>query len=412
MSLMTNDDIRKVRLAREAVREGRPKTEAEKIGIEDPKDFAAFKIKFNTVCNVDGLSDEERLKELGEWTKGAAKRMVESNYNFPDPTKALAAAWKQLAVMFRAVVTTPLQRLEPVFKKGQLQENSIPSHFDTLADIRVVYNEACRSSASREFDRIDVIRETIDRKMAVYRVKFWEEQAREKKEDPAHKTRFLDIIDFIAERAETASMMGSLTNQPSKGQKTININATESTQENHQPAPIRNDQQGQTSQNQKPKCSGCSLSNHKTKDCNKLKRMDPEKLNEWAKELFICYRCGEPGHSARSCKEPKPVCKECGNNHLTIFHAYLLKRYLEKKAQKNQQNSQNNQRAQNNQTTQNNQNSQNSYNNRDTRKEGGQGEEIGRSAQAHVASTETEKVVATAQEPQSSQDAASHEKQL
>ena len=54
--------------------------------------------------------------------------------------------------------------------------------------------------------------------------------------------------------------------------------------------------------------------------------MDPDKLNEMAKQLVICYKCGEAGHPARTCKEPKPVCEECGGNHLTMFHAFLARR--------------------------------------------------------------------------------------
>ena len=327
--VLSGEDIKKIRLAREAVREGRPKNESEKLSIEDPKDFIVFRQRFEAVCNIDGLDDEEKLKELGFWTKGAAKKMIESNFDSPDPTKALASAWRQLSIMFKAVVTTPLQRLEPVFKKGQLQSDSITSHFETLADIRVIYNEAHRSGSHKEFDRIDVLRETVDKKLACYRIKFWENQTREKKEDENHKTRFLDIIDFIAEKAETASLMGSLVKQPSKPQKTININATETEQQTSQTGPSQPNNQQRQTQQQRTKCAGCSMTNHPTKECHKLMRMDPDKLNDLAKELYICFRCGETGHSAKSCKQPRPVCKTCGNTHLTIFHAFLIKRNKE-----------------------------------------------------------------------------------
>ena len=333
--VLSGEDIKKIRLARESVREGRPKNESEKLGIDDPKDFIVFRQRFEAVCNIDGLDDEEKLKELGFWTKGAAQKMIASNFDSPDPAKALASAWRQLAIMFKAVVTTPLQRLEPVFKKGQLQSDSITSHFETLADIRVIYNEAHRSGSHKEFDRIDVLRETVDKKLACYRIKFWENQTKEKKEDGNHKTRFLDIIDFIAEKAETASLMGSLVKQPGKTQKTININATEteqqSSQNSQQPSNGQQSQNQPQSQNQqqRPKCVGCGLKNHQTKECHKLMRMDPDKLNEFAKEMFICFRCGETGHAAKSCKQPRPVCKTCGNTHLTIFHAFLIKRNKE-----------------------------------------------------------------------------------
>ena len=68
---------------------------------------------------------------------------------------------------------------------------------------------------------------------------------------------------------------------------------------------------------------------HRTKDCRKLiNHPDPDKMDQIARELEICYNCGDPGHTARNCKDPKPDCGICknGNTHLTIFHHFLARR--------------------------------------------------------------------------------------
>ena len=68
---------------------------------------------------------------------------------------------------------------------------------------------------------------------------------------------------------------------------------------------------------------------HRTRDCRKLlNHTDPDRMDQIARELEICYNCGDPGHTARSCKEQKPKCARCknGNTHLTIFHHFLARR--------------------------------------------------------------------------------------
>ena len=70
--------------------------------------------------------------------------------------------------------------------------------------------------------------------------------------------------------------------------------------------------------------------------------------------MKICHNCGEPGHHSRGCKEPKPTCQVCGNQHLTIFHAAMQIRNrenLEREKQKTGQ-SQNRPLTQNNQIQQ------------------------------------------------------------
>ena len=329
----SGDDIRKMKLARETVREARPKDESEKMGIDDPKDFVSFKFKFMNLTNIDGLTDEDKLKELTYWTKGAAKTMIESNLGTTNPTKALASAWSQMSMMFKSVIKSPLERLETTFKKGQLMEASIASHYDTLADLRAVYNDARRSKTYKDFNRLDIIRTTVNKKIVTYRSKFWEQQAETKREDASHKTKFVDIITFLAEKAETASLMGTLTELQTKGRST-NVNLTETDQSwsgavKDNPPQTQTQQQPRNDQQRRPGCAMKCKHSHRTKDCRKLiNHPDPDKMDQIARELEICYNCGDPGHTARNCKDPKPDCGICknGNTHLTIFHHFLARR--------------------------------------------------------------------------------------
>ena len=57
---LSTEDIRRERLARERVRELRPKNDEERMTIEEPRDYASFKLKFNRMTNIDGLTDETR----------------------------------------------------------------------------------------------------------------------------------------------------------------------------------------------------------------------------------------------------------------------------------------------------------------------------------------------------------------
>ena len=325
---LTSVEVRKQRLAKERVRESRPKTEEEKMGIEDGKDFSAFKVKFMYITNVDGLTDEDKLTELIEWTKGSAKRMIESNVGSTDPQAALKNAWAQLNIMFRAKVKSPLERLAPTFAKGQLIQTSTSSHFDVLADLQAAYNEAKRSGNHREFNKIEIVRATVAAKMDCYKFKFWEQEAERRKGRSASKVYFLNVINFIAQRAEMAALMGAIEQQKGKTSATCNATATNPTEAAPWNDTVKNSpKKTQQPLIEKPKCANCpSLQNHDTKHCHKLINMDEEKIDEKMKELGLCFSCAEPGHTARNCKKEKPVCAKCGNNHLTIFHKRNAKR--------------------------------------------------------------------------------------
>ena len=121
--------------------------------------------------------------------------------------------------------------------------------------------------------------------------------------------------------------MGSYVQRSGAPQRTVNINTTTTTtatQQGNQQWQQRPNNNGQ-GQQQRPhdKCAECKLSNHKTKNCRRLMNMGPDKVREKANEMKLCHNCGEPGHHSRGCKEPKPVCEICGNQHLTIFHAAI-----------------------------------------------------------------------------------------
>ena len=321
---MTDSDVRREKLARERARENRPKTEDEKIVIEDGKDYVTFKNRFKTATNLDGLSDEDKLAELLEWTKGPTRRMIEAHVGSDDPKNALTTCWSQLDQMFRAQVLTPLQRLSNTFKKGQLNQKLTASHYDVLADLQVIYSTAKRSKCDDEFDKVDIIREVVARKMECYRQKFWEEEAKARKESGEEKVYFQSVIDFLANQSEIAALMGTVEGQ----KQTVNVNATlvaegpqtwsqtvrDSPKKPQGPLPIRE------------VCAECGK-NHSTKLCRILINLPEEKVLPRIRELGLCFKCAEKGHIARDCKV-KPSCANCGNNHLTILHKVKAKKNL------------------------------------------------------------------------------------
>ena len=227
---LSTEDIRRERLARERVRELRPKSDEERMTIEEPRDYASFKLKFNRMTNIDGLTDEEKLGELIEWTAGTARRMIEPHVGAYDPVEALELAWEALDLMFAAKIQSPREKLEPTFKKGQLTESSISSHFDVLADLQVIYEEAKRSKTHMEFNRLEIVRETVEKKLAIYKHKFWENQSQKKKVSPSSEILFTDIIAFVADKAHMSALMGSVVTEKKAPQQRININSTETQQ--------------------------------------------------------------------------------------------------------------------------------------------------------------------------------------
>ena len=289
--------------------------------------------------------------------------MIQSNLGTNNPTQALASVWTQLDLMFRTVVKSPLERLKATFDKGQLNQTSVSQHFDTLADLQSTINEAKQSGNSKDFNRIEVIRETVDRKLKCYRDKYWELQAKNQKESGSKQVKFRTIIKFQGERAETVALMGALnesgkktipsasvnlvsneqretdqapgmtwsqrvetTGQQQTGQQTSNNRGNIQGQKGYNNIGGQNGQNGQ-GKGKKDKCANCGLVGHLAKKCYKLIKLDVGKIDARIKELEMCWNCGEVGHKKHQCPiKEKPRCDECSNRHLTVFHAKNVKR--------------------------------------------------------------------------------------
>ena len=243
--------------------------------------------------------------------------------------------------MFAAKVMTPLERLSATFARGQLSEFSVNSHFDVLADLQAVFGEARRSRTHHEFDRLEVVRATIDKKMAVYKSRFWESVTSKRKEDPNCEIKFKHVIEFLADKAQMAALMGAVE-KSKKPQSEANTNATTTStpqgtgtwaeragdlskrqQQQHPSNPAQQKTPPLTSspRSKEDNCGGCQKRGHKTRNCFKIFHLDADKVMPKMMELGACLKCGEVGHIAKSCNY-KPTCTICSNNHLTILHKH------------------------------------------------------------------------------------------
>ena len=69
----SSSDIKKEALARQRMVEARPKGEEEKYGDEANSNYQAFKSKFRSVTNVQGINQLDVLNEITNWLKGTPK---------------------------------------------------------------------------------------------------------------------------------------------------------------------------------------------------------------------------------------------------------------------------------------------------------------------------------------------------
>ena len=76
--------------------EARPKMEAEKYGDDEKVNYRMFKVKFQSLANVQGINHLDVLNELPNWLRGAPKKLTEAFNGAEDPKEAVQDIWIKL----------------------------------------------------------------------------------------------------------------------------------------------------------------------------------------------------------------------------------------------------------------------------------------------------------------------------
>lgn len=98
-------------------------------------------------------------------------------------------------------------------------------------------------------------------------------------------------------------------------------------------------------------CLFCDMDNHATGHCSKLSKQPHEFIEQLFMNNNLCYSCAKPFHKMDECRHPqKCMTKNCGNQHLTVFHEYYT-RGCENKTSKPDKSNSNQSRGSENKTS-------------------------------------------------------------
>ena len=189
-----------------------------------------------------------------------------------------------------------------------------------------------------EFDRRDVVRKIVNRRLEHYSTKFWVKD--EKKIRQTGKgMSFEDLLEELQkwmvvlinrgvnEKQPEENNSNSSNNNNNGGKQTARVNATTSRGKGAPRQPSQQAQQSETMaqhianspQQQQPtiRCGVCD-SLHDTNDCQLLANLSIDERLQRLGQKGLCFHCFQKGHTARNCTQ-KPKCKSCNRLHNTLM---------------------------------------------------------------------------------------------
>ena len=284
-------------------------------------DFALLMGKFDLAANTKGMDARAKLLELSNWLAGAPKLIVDAEASEPDAELAYARARSELTALFgrNDDATAGLMRLISAGKP--VAENDRDQHITFYAQLKAVQATAKSATSEGDFDRQDVLRKVIDRKVPHLRVKFWkkDEKARGK---GLPRLKFKDLLEVIQNWSNILSAAGE-KEVTAKVAATVTQPASSSTPS--PPERTRGMSYAETVAKSPPmqqptsRCGVCT-SFHETVDCAALAKLEPDAKVKKLKEKGLCFHCLSSGHEARQCTAQKPRCIICHRNHHSILH--------------------------------------------------------------------------------------------
>ena len=288
-------------------------------------DYKLLMNKFDMVANTRGMDARAKMLELSNWLDGSAKLIVDAETIGDDPEEAYERARTELDILFGRnddATTTLLRMIE---SGKELPANDRDAHVDFYAQLLSLRATAIAAKSQGEFDRQDILRKIVDKKLPHLKEKFWkkDEKARARGEK---RPSFPDLMELVRFRA---NMLNAAGNQSTKDSTTkiaaLALESATAAEETQSPEVTRTQTYAERVAKSPPlkqpstRCGICD-SYHATADCATLAKMDPDAKVKKLKEKNLCYHCLGPGHEARSCTAPRPRCLVCHKPHNTILH--------------------------------------------------------------------------------------------
>ena len=284
-------------------------------------DFALLMGKFDLAANTKGMDARAKLLELSNWLTGAPKLIVDAEAADPDAEAAYERARSELTALFGRNDDATAGLMTLINSGKPITENDRDQHITFYAQLKAVQATAKSAGGEGDFDRQDVLRKVIDKKVPHLRIKFWkkDEKARGKS---LPRLKFKDLLDTIqnwsnilsaAGQREVNAKIAATTTQPTAASTPTqpeNVRGMTYAEKLAKSPPM---------QQSTSRCGVCS-SIHNTVDCAALAKLDPDAKVKKLREKGLCFHCLSDGHEARQCGAPKPRCLICHRNHHTILH--------------------------------------------------------------------------------------------
>ena len=254
-----------------------------------------------------------------------------------DPEGNYAKARSKLDQLFRLHRDSFSATVEQITKGKQLAPLDYKGHLALFAELSQAYSMVNSTGNEAEFDRRDVVRKIVNRRLEHYSTKFWVKD--EKKIRQTGKgMSFEDLLDELQKWMVVLINRGvnekqheehNSSNNDNGGKQTARVNATTSrgkggprqqSQQAQQPETMA--QHIENSPPQQQPTTRCNICNslHDTNECHVLANMT--EVDDRVKKIGekgLCFHCLQPGHTARLCTQ-KPKCNVCHKRHNTLLH--------------------------------------------------------------------------------------------
>ena len=185
--------------SRELMMQGRPPKDRRFSGT-DSRDFETFWTQFETITNLEGITDQMRVYELPYWTTGLAAMVVSQYEGEKDCTVALKKIKTHLRKEFGQRHFTARQMLDENLSGPKLLQNDVTGIQAFILKLEQTYRRAVDTKRDASFNTQETYNEVLRRKLPFF-VDKWATKMRDNQEkwtgDEANEHKELSFETFL-----------------------------------------------------------------------------------------------------------------------------------------------------------------------------------------------------------------------